>query len=149
MRFDGRWAVRVLVRQGDRAIEVPLELDPLGVPQQISVQRIPGQAPEYTKQDGTLGFVRISPHPERAGASQLYVTFYDIAIGGELAIRSLVVTLRNGHGPTRQLSVRRVPGGGFISATRLTPGRNEIAVIAHTALKTRLRSMFDLDVPGG
>jgi hypothetical protein len=79
----------------------------------------------------------------------LYVTCYDIAIGSELPVSSLVVTMASGHGPARQQSLRRIGACGFVSDTRLRPGRNEIAVIAHTRVNTRLRSVFDLDVPGG
>ncbi len=77
MTFDGRWGVRVLIARSGGATEVPLELDPVGPPQRVTIERIAGQAPTYTKLVGPAGFVRISPHPERAGPSQLFVTFYD------------------------------------------------------------------------
>ena len=148
LRFDGRWAVRVLVKRPGSAVEVPLELDPIGAPQFLSVQRIPGQAPEYTKLDGNLGFVRISPHPEHAGPSAVVVTCYTVAIGAEMPIRSMVVTLAAGDAPTEQQPVRRIGPGRFVSNMRLAAGHNRIAVIAHTPFRTRLRSVFDLQVPG-
>ena len=149
LTFDGRWAVRVLISRRAGAVEVPLELDPIGPPQQISVQRIPGQPPQYTKLTDA-GEITISPRPERAGTSQLFAGCYDASgLAGQLQIRTMVVTLAAGNGPTRQEVLRRVGRGSFISNVRLASGRNEIAVTARTTGGARLRSVFDLNVPGG
>jgi hypothetical protein len=137
----------VLIHHNGTGLEVPLELDPVGPLQQISIERDPGQPPKYTKLDGNGGFVRISPHPQRAGLSQLFVNLYTVDLGGEEPIRSLVVTLRPGTGPVAQQVVRRLGPGSFVSPVRLAPGRDEIAVVAHTTFGVRLRSVFDLDVP--
>ncbi len=147
MTFDGRWEVAVLVQRRLGAVDVPLELDPVGAPQQSSVERVPDQAPRYTRLDGTLGFVRISPDPERAGPSTLSVGIYRIDLLGEEAVDQLVVTAAAGSGPTRQQSVRRVGIGSFVSPLDLAAGRNEIAIVARTGTGQRLRSVFDLEVP--
>ena len=63
-------AVTALVQRGGDAVEVPLELDVRGPKQFVSVQRVPGRAPEYELQVGkfgSLGYIALSPHPERAG----------------------------------------------------------------------------------
>jgi hypothetical protein len=148
LTFDGRWGVRVLISRGALAVEVPLELDPIGPPQQISIERVPGQPPKYTRLDSNGGFIRISPHPELDGPSRLFVTCYTIDLGSEEPIGSLVVTLRAGDGPTLQQNVQRLGSGSFLSNIRLAAGRDEIAVIAHTRFGARLRSVFDLQVPG-
>jgi copper transport protein len=147
LTFDGRWGVRVLISRSTGATEVPLELDPIGPPQQISIERVPGQPPKYTKLDPHGAFVRISPRPERAGPSELFVNFYSVSFGGELATKTLVVTLRAGDGPTVQLPMRRTGTGSFVGDLRLAAGRDEIAVIAHARFGARLRSVFDLSVP--
>ena len=50
--------------------------------------------------------------------------------------------------PTTQQPLRRIGPGSFVSTMRLAAGHNQIAVIAHTGVRTRLRSVFDLQVPG-
>jgi len=101
MMFDGRWAVRVLIARWGGATEVPLELDPVGPPQRVTIERIAGQAPTYTKLVGAAGFVRISPHPERAGPSQLFVTFYATSTGDYEDVSRVVVTIAARHGGVR------------------------------------------------
>jgi hypothetical protein len=70
-----------------------------------------------------------------------------VSFGGELATKTLVVTLRTGDGPTVQLPMRRTGTGSFVGDLRLAAGRDEIAVIAHAGFGARLRSVFDLSVP--
>lgn len=148
MMFDGRWAVRVLISRSVAATEVPLELDPVGPPQRVTIERIAGQAPTYTKLVGPAGFVRISPHPERAGPSQLFVSFYATSTGDDEDVSRVVVTLAAGNGGVRQQSVRHVGLGRYVSDVHLAPGSNQIAVVAHRPGGVRLRSVFDLTVPG-
>ena len=148
MAFDGRWGVRVLIARSGGATEVPLELDPVGPPQRVTIERIAGQAPTYTKLVGPAGFVRISPHPERAGPSQLFVTFYDTSTGDSEDVNRVVVTIAARNGDVRQQSVRQIRLGSYVSGVQLAPGSNQIAVIAHRrADGMRLRSVFDLTVP--
>jgi copper transport protein len=148
MMFDGRWAVRVLIARSGGAIEVPLELDPVGPPQRVTIERITGQAPTYTNLVGPAGFVRISPHPERAGPSQLFVTFYATSTGDYEDVSRVVVTIAARHGGVRQQSVRHVALGSYVSDVALAPGSDQIAVVAHRRDGMRLRSVFDVNVPG-
>jgi copper transport protein len=148
MTFDGRWAVRVLIARSGGATEVPLELDPVGPPQRVTIERIAGQAPTYTKLVGAAGFVRISPHPERAGPSQLFVTFYATSTADYEDVSRVVVTIAARNGDVRQQSVRHVGLGSYVSDVHLAPGSNQIAVVAHRRDGMRLRSVFDLTVPG-
>ena len=48
----------------------------------------------------------------------------------------------------RQQSVRHVGLGRYVSDVHLAPGSNQIAVVAHRPGGVRLRSVFDLTVPG-
>ncbi|MFL5832226.1 MAG: copper resistance protein CopC [Solirubrobacteraceae bacterium] len=148
LRFDGRWGVRVLVRRATGTVEVPLELDPIGPPLQVSVERIPGQPPKYTTLTGT-GYVRISPNPERAGSSAIYVSCYTATFGGYAPLRSVVLTLAAKHRPIQQQPVRRVGVNSFVANVQLASGTNQIGVVAHTTYGARLRSVFKIHVPGG
>ncbi len=147
LAFDGRWGVTVLVQRGNGAVEVPLELDPAAQPQQLSIERIPGQAPKYTTELPALDEVRISPNPERAGPSRVIVTFYQLPFDGQDFIDQLVVTAAKGNGPVQQQSFRRLGTGKFVSPIDLAAGANQIAVTGHRRDGTRLRSVFDLQVP--
>jgi copper transport protein len=149
LRFDGRWGVLVVVKRGRGAVGVPLELTIPTSPQQISVQRIPGQAPLYSRLDGNLGVVSISPHPQRAGTSAVHVGVYTPALGDEEPLAGIVVTLAANGGPVRQQPVTRTGAGTVISRMQLVAGRDQIAVVAHTRYGQRLRSVFDLTVPRG
>jgi copper transport protein len=147
LAFDGRWGVTVLVQRENSAVEVPLELDPAAQPQQLSIERIPGQAPKYTTELPGLDEVRISPNPERAGPSRVIVTFFQLPFDGQDFIDQLVVTAAKGNGPVQQQSFRRVGTGKFVSPIDLAAGANQIAVTGHRRDGTRLRSVFDLQVP--
>jgi copper transport protein len=147
LAFDGRWGVTVLVQRENSAVEVPLELDPAAQPQQLSIERIPGQAPKYTTELPGLDEVRISPNPERAGPSRVIVTFFQLPFDGQDFIDQLVVTAAKGNGPVQQQSFRRVETGKFVSPIDLAAGANQIAVTGHRRDGTRLRSVFDLQVP--
>lgn len=145
--FDGRWRVTAVIERAGGAVRVPLELDAQGPTQFISVERVPGHAPKYTVEVGTAGFVRISPHPERAGRSTLYVTCYDV-FGNMSPVRHLVLTAAAKDGPPRRHSVRRV-GTGFAAVVELRAAKNTIAVVARTTDGRRLRAAVELDVPSG
>ena len=148
MKFDGRWGVRVLITRADGTVEVPLELVAPSPPQQVIVERIAGQAPTFTKLVGPAGFVRISPHPERAGRGQLYVKFFETSTEEPEPVSRVVVTIAAGSNDVRQQSVREVGIGSYVGDVNLAPGRNQIAVIAHGPHGTRLRSVFDFTIPG-
>jgi copper transport protein len=145
--FDGRWGVDVVIqRYVGRSVQIPLELDARGPPQFVSVERIPGQAPKYTVQVGNAGYVRVSPQPEPAGPSKLYVTCYDV-FSDEVGVRELVLTAAGGTGPTSQHPVRRLGPGRFVSDVDLVRGRNTITVVARTTQGARLRAVVELPVP--
>ena len=149
MVFDGRWGVTVLIQPygPGRTIRVPLELDAQGPAEFVSVERIPGQALKYTLQVGNLGYVRISPHPEHAGPSAIYVTCYDV-FSDVVAVKRLVLTAAAGDGPTAQHRARPVGGNVFAAGVDLARGTNTITVVAKTSFGTRLRAVLQLDVPG-
>src|SRR5439155_405358 len=134
LSFDGRWRVTVVVNRGGRSVEVPLDLDVRGPKQEISVQLVPGQPPVYTKAIGTfgaLGYIKVSAHPERAGASRVVVTCLN-SIESELTVTQFVLTGTAGDGPTRQQPVRRLGPGRFVADVKLASGRYTIAVVART-----------------
>lgn len=147
--FDGRWRVGVEIQRANQAFEVPLELNLPGAPQQQSIERIPGQDPKYTNLDGNLAFVRISPHPERAGPSEIRVTCYTANLGDVTPIDQLVVTAASRGGSAAQAPVRRLGAGSFMAIVNLAPGSNTIAVTARMSGGTRLHSNFDLKLPDG
>jgi putative copper export protein len=149
LRFDGRWGVLVVLKRGRGAVGVPLQLTTPTPTQQSSVQRIPGQAPLYSKLDGGLGLISISPHPDRPGPSAVHVGVYTPELEDEEPLAGVVVTLATNGGPVRQQPVTRTGTGTAVARMRLAQGRDEIAVIAHTRFGARLRSVFDLTVPGG
>ncbi len=146
MRFDGRWGVRVLIAGASGSAVVPLELDPVGPPQPETIERIAGEAPTYTKLVGPAGFIRISPHPGRAGPSQLFVNFYATSTSDDENVNRVVVTLAAPNGPVQQQAVRRVGVGAYVSDVELAAGDDQIAVVAWSQ-GLRLRSVFDLTIP--
>ena len=147
LAFDGRWGVSVLVQRGANSVEVPLELDARGPDQFISIARIPGQAPTYSMQVGSLGFIRLSPDPERAGPSTVHVTVYDV-FENETPVDQIVLTAAAGDGPVRQQALRRLSAGSFAARMRLAEGPMTFTVVARVRGGGRLRGVFDLEIPG-
>ncbi len=147
LAFDGRWRVTALVQSRGDAVEVPLELDVPSPEHFVSVQRVPGLAPQYTAQLVGTGYVRIVVDPERAGPNRVtasvFTVFEDVA-----DVEGLVLTAAAGESRAQQRPVRRLRARGTYSASvDLAPGKNTIAVVAHDRGGARQRAVFELDVP--
>ncbi len=97
---------------------------------------------------GQLGNIQLSPRPERAGPSRVYVTCFN-QIQSAAAIRRFVLTGAAGDGPPRQQPVRRLGSGQFVGYVDLKAGRYTLVVVARETDGTRLRGEFVLRVPGG
>jgi copper transport protein len=147
LAFDGRWRVTALVERARESVEVPVDLDVRGPENFLSVLRTPGQAPRYTLYLDGFGTMTLSPHPERAGPSRVVVEVDDL-FGSRFDVRQFVLTTRVGDGPARQRPVRPLGRGLFVSQIALPEGRIEIAVVATERFGTRLRGVWELDVPG-
>jgi copper transport protein len=143
LAFDGRWRVYVLIERGDGSVEVPLEIETRRVEQSVSIARIPGQAPTYTVEVKRAGLVRISPVPESAGASTLYVTCYTI-LSDEVAVEWITVATETEDGVRRQWPVQRLTGSRFTATANLAHGLNRITVIARTVGGVRMRATTEL-----
>jgi hypothetical protein len=99
-------------------------------------------------QIGSVGNIRIEPRPERAGPSMVYVTCFTI-FGGVSKVDELVLTSGVLGTEAGQRPVRRLNQGRFVAPVKLEPGPFQIEVVAHTRDGTRLRGVFELDVPEG
>jgi copper transport protein len=148
LAFDGRWGVTVVVEGDAGEVEVPLELD-LPIPEaHISPLRLPGMPPKYTVQVGSYGSFVISPHPEAAGPSRVFITTFDV-FSNFVPTRYLVLTAAAGDDPPEQQPVRRLSGWAFVADVELEPGENTLTAVATTRGGIRLRGAVDLDVPEG
>jgi hypothetical protein len=139
--------VSALVQRGVGSVEVPLDIETRSAPQFVSLEHNPGQFPEYTVQVRQRGgLIRISPHPEQAGPSRVYVTCFDL-IGDIRPMDGIVVTAAAADGLASQRPVQRLEDNTFVADVQLQPGRNRITVIVRALDGTRLRAAVDLDVP--
>jgi len=143
LSFDGRWRVHVLIERGDGSVEVPLEIETRRAEQSVSIGRIPGRPPTYTVEVKRAGLVRVSPVPERVGASQLLVTCYSI-LSDEVPVEWITVAMETEDGVRRQLPVQRVGQSRFTAAANLAPGVNRITVVARTVGGVRLHATAEL-----
>jgi copper transport protein len=148
LAFDGRWRVTVLIERTSGSTQVPLELEVGSTLQFVSIERIPGQAPKYTVALATGDSLRISPDPERAGQSKIYVTCFN-RFSDAREIEHLVVTIAAGDGSARPQAVQRLDGSRFVVDVDLQPGKNKVMAIAKTRDGARLRAAVTLSVPGG
>lgn len=147
LAFDGRWRVVASVALGDGGLEVPLDLEVPGPKQFVSVLRVPGEPPEYTMQIGSIGNLRIVPDPQRAGPSSVRVDSFT-AFGSFSQVAQMVVAAAPAGKPLRQQPLRRLGPGTFVTTIELREGPFEIAVVARTQDGTRLRGVFEINVPG-
>ncbi|HET6998251.1 MAG TPA: copper resistance protein CopC [Solirubrobacterales bacterium] len=147
LAFDGRWRVDALVERRTGAVEIPLELD-LPVPEHfVSTRNAPGSPdpPEYTMQTEN-GYIRISPDPDRPGPSRVYVSTYTV-FENSAATDQLVLTAAAAGDPPTQQPVRRLGISRFVADVDLEAGPFEIGVVARTRDGTRLRGVFQIDIP--
>jgi copper transport protein len=146
LSFDGRWKATVLVQRGSTSSEVPLEIETRTAPQPVSIQRMPGQAPQYTVTLRREGVIVVSPDPERPGPSTLHIEVADI-LREPRSVDDIVVTLAAGKAPARQESVHRVDRSSFTATVELRSGPNQIVVVAKATDGARLRAVLDITVP--
>ena len=146
LAFDGRWRVTTVIERGGGSVTIPLELEARSPPRFVAAFRPPGRPPSYTVDVGQEGFIRVSPHPERAGRSRLFVTFYNL-LQNERSVDWVAVTAGNDDDPVRRLAVRRLSPSRFVADVVLAEGRNRIAVVERPSEGSRVRATFDLDVP--
>jgi copper transport protein len=147
LSLDGRWGITALVEVGAEALPVPLVVQTRSAPQFLSVQRLPGEPVKYTVELATgRGFLRVWADPERAGPTQVYATYFD-DFGETLPMGDAVLTVGSGSS-ARQAVVRRLGAGQFVADVTLSPGSNEIAVVARTAGgDERRRGSVTLEIP--
>jgi hypothetical protein len=148
LAFDGDWRVTVLIERGSGSTQVPLELEVGLASQFVSTERVSGQAPKYTITLTTGDSIRISPDPERAGPSKIYVTCFN-RFSDSREIEHLVVTIAAGDGSARPQTMQRLDASRFVADVDLQPGKNRVMAIAKTTDGTRLRAAVTLSVPGG
>jgi len=146
LAFDGRWRITTRIERERDSVEVPLDVEAKTAPQFVSVERIPGQAPKYTVEVRTEGYVRFSPDSERPGPSVVSVTCYDV-VGDERPIEQMVVTFAGPDGHIHTPPLRRLQAGSFVVDVVLNEGRNTLAAVARTGDGVRLRAVVALDVP--
>jgi hypothetical protein len=146
LSFDGRWRITASVERDRGSVDVPMTVAVRTPPQFASIDRIPGQAPMYTVEVKGMGHIRFSPDPERPGPTTLRVTCFN-GIFEERSIDAIVVTVGDGHGPARQVPVRRLDRSRFVADVDLKPGLNRIAGVARTVDGGRMRAVIDIDVP--
>jgi copper transport protein len=145
LTFDGRWGVAVLIERGSDSVEVPLELD-LPIPEPfLSVFRPVDQPPEYTMQVEN-GLIRVSPDPELAGPSKVYLSFYGVA-DLRAPTEQVVVTGAAGDGPAEQKPVSRLTRSRFVADVDLEAGPYTIVVVARTSDGRRVRGSLELQIP--
>jgi copper transport protein len=137
LRFDGRWRVDVLV---DRRPPVPLVLAPRAPAQFVSVLRVPGRPPQYTRLIRGTGFLRVTPHERGARRARVVVSAFDI-FENEARVRRLLLTATHGR-ESRRTPVRRIGAGRFVA--HVEPGPDRLAVVAVRTDGTRMRSTFTL-----
>jgi copper transport protein len=149
LAFVGRWEVTVVIERDGSGVDVPLELDTPSPQQFVSKEQIPGRPPAYTVQVGTfgsLGYVRISPQPDRAGVSRIVVTCFD-SLDNAAQVSGLVLTAGAPGFPTDQVPVSALGPDQFAGRVRLRPGADSLTVVAHTLGGERLWATVTLRVP--
>ena len=147
LSLDGRWGITALVEVGSEALPVPLVVQTRSPPQFLSVQRLPGEPVKYTVELAIgRGFLRVWADPERTGPTQVYATYFD-DFGEILPMGDPVLTVGSGSS-ARQEAVHRLSPGQFVADVTLSPGSNEIAVVARTAAgDERRRGSVTLEIP--
>jgi copper transport protein len=142
----GHWGITVTGRAAGRDVEIPLEVDIAGPDVRVSETRIAGEAPFFVKEVPGIGYIRVSPRPERAGPAKLRITCLT-PFENKARIATLALSLRAGDGALSPERVRRHGIGSFVANTVFEPGPLEVVVVARDRGGTRMRSAFDLQIP--
>lgn len=142
----GRWRVTVLIETGADSVEIPLEVRIGAAVQPTRVDRIPGQPTLSTVSLAGGGSVQVYADPERAGPTEIHVTFFD-ASGGERPVSSLVLRAASAGAPPTRPKVRRFSPGHFVADHRLPAGRTRLTIDATARDGALLHAEVVLEVP--
>ena len=144
--LPGHWGVAVTGRTAGAEIEIPLEVDIAGPEVVVSITRIPGHHPYFTKEVPGIGYMSVSPRPERPGPAELLVACFT-PFENKAGIDTLALSLRVGDGPLVRQTVRRRGKGSFVADVDLAAGPLEVVAVARDREGTRMRSAFNLQIP--
>ncbi|HEX6713791.1 MAG TPA: copper resistance protein CopC [Thermoleophilaceae bacterium] len=135
LAFDGRWRVDA---QLDRTT-IPLELDPEGPEQFLSVLRPPGKPAQYTHFIPRLGYVRVIPNRV---TDRVQIRLFDV-FASSPAVRTLVFT-HTRHRKSRTVEVKRIGPARYAGALTVDKG-DALAVTARLRNGKRMRSVFEIE----
>jgi copper transport protein len=144
LTFEGRWRITVHVERAGRQVDVPLDVETRATPQRVSVERLPGQAPNYTVFVPKLGFVRFTPGSERAGPSRIIVTCLDV-LSEYRRMEHMAIAIVDADGVWREQPVQRLDQYRFATDIALSRGRTRIAATARSADGARMRGIVEID----
>ncbi|MFL5845004.1 MAG: copper resistance protein CopC [Solirubrobacteraceae bacterium] len=147
LAFEGRWGVTAEVDRDGERTDVPLELLVPSPESPLSLTRVEGQPTYFAKAVGDVGFLQISLDPERAGRTEILAGGYD-PIHDPEPVRELVLTMAAGDDPPQSLPMRRRSRGIFGVTTEVPAGPVHFALVVRVRGGLRMRSEFDVDVPG-
>jgi copper transport protein len=145
LSLAGRWRVTLVIERGAASIEVPLEVRTRSVPQEIRIDRVPGQPTLYTIELSGGGSVQVYADPERRGPSEVHVTFFDAA-GNERPIETLRLNLRPPSGRESPAELRRFSSGHFVADVTLEAGRTHLSISAAARDGARLSAELDVEI---
>ena len=116
LSLAGRWRVVVLIERGTRSLEVELQLAT-----RCDTRAIGGTPTIYIVDITGGGTAQGYVDPQRAGATEVHITFFDTA-GKELPVQGSV-TMRGSSGDRLiELVARKLSPGHFVADSTLAPG---------------------------
>jgi copper transport protein len=145
MSLTGRWSVTVVVERAVNSAEIPLRVATKVPPQRTTALRTQGQPTIYSVDLGSGRQAQVYLDPERAGSSEMHVTFFDrgdeLPVGDETAI---VATQPSGT--AHALEARRFGPGHFVASVDLVSGRWTFDVTAPAAAGGTVRARVTITI---
>lgn len=148
LQFDATWQIRAFVTRSASRLDVPLELEVPGRPQQVSVFAVPGEPVVYTVDlAGGVGLLEITPAHQEPGTTQLRIRVFD-PMTEPLGVEHLRLTVASPGSPPRTYPIDRVNVLEFSTQVEFQPGVNVVTVVGTTTVGIRFRGSVELIIDG-
>jgi copper transport protein len=144
----GTYSVQATVQSATSAVTVPLNVRPKLPPQQVAVNRVPGQPTLYTISLAGGGSLQAYADPETAGPNSVHFTFFE-ASGSEMSIAKARASMVPPGGAAEPMKLIRFDKGHFAANVTLSAGTWIFQIAAATSTGANVRGYFSASIPGG
>jgi putative copper export protein len=131
LSLNGPWSVTALVERGVQSADVTLQLTTRSTLPKVDISRTAGLPTVYTVHLDNGRTAQVYLDPDKPGAGQFHVTFFD-AQGSELPVVSATIVQTPPNGQPAALDPRELEPGHFVADVNIPSGTSRFDIAGIT-----------------